>query len=219
MPDQNLAILAPQVTPGTKLQAISFSPYAMVSAQYATNSLGAEKGFPVVVDVTGLGKHNTLVNVHGMFTGKDVPPERIARVSALLNIGGVERWGQLFKSPDGGFTFKPYKTDVYVPPHTNAAVFQREGANLALSGYSPAPRNVSPAEKPAELSVSDIKQIDLVETDDGILRSVWRASSSDGRTIGYVKYGTPEELQRGIQLDAIIKENNLLKKYDLLDIE
>lgn len=219
MPDQNLAILAPQVTPGTKLQAISFSPYAMVSAQYAANSLGAEKGFPVVVDVTGLGKHNTLVNVHGMFTSKDVPPERIARVSALLNIGGVERWGQLFKSPDGGFTFKPYKTDVYVPPHTNAAVFQREGANLALSGYSPAPRNVSPAEKPAKLSVSDIKQIDLVETDDGVLRSVWRASSSDGRTIGYVKYGTPEELQRGIQLDAIIKENNLLKKYDLLDIE
>ena len=142
MPDQNLAILSPQVTPGTKLQAISFSPYAMVSAQYATNGLGAEKGFPVIVDVTGLGKHNTLVNVHGMFTGKDVPPERIARVSALLNIGGVERWGQLFKNPDGGFTFKPYKTDVYVPPHTNAAVFQRECANLAWSGCSPALRNV-----------------------------------------------------------------------------
>lgn len=218
MPAQNLAILAPQVTPGTNLQALSFSPYAMVSAQYAANSLGSEKGFPVVVDVTGLGRHNTLVNVHGMFTSRDVPPERIARVSALLNIDGAERWGQLLRSPDGGFFFKPYKTDVYVPPYTNAAIFQREGANLALSGGLPAQSNMPPAETPA-LSISDIKKVDLVETGDGILRSVWRASSSDGRTIGYVKYGTPEELQRGLHLDAIIKENNLLNKYDLLEIE
>lgn len=218
MPVQNLAILAPQVTPGTNLQALSFSPYAMVSAQYAVNSLGSEKGFPVVVDVTGLGRHNTLVNVHDMFTSRDIPPERIARVSALLNIGGVERWGQLFIKPEGGFSFKPYKTDVYVPPYTNAAIFQRDGANLALSGSLP-PQIMPPAEKTAELSISDIKKVDLVETDDGVLRSVWRASSYDGRTIGYVKYGTPEELQRGLQLDAIINENNLLNKYDLLEIE
>ena len=218
MPDQNLAILAPQVTPGTKLQAISFSPYPAVSALYAANSLSAERGFPVMVDVTGIGKHNALVNAHGMFTSRDIPPERIARVSALLNIGGAERWGQLLISPEGGFSFKPYKTDVNIPQTGNAAAFKKASDAMAGVGLIPQGGAASPASE-AVLSAEDIARVELVKTPDGVLRSVWRAYSADGQTVGYVKYGTEEELQRGLQLDAIIRENNLLKKYDLLEIE
>lgn len=219
MPDQNLAILAPQVTPGTKLQALSFSPYAAVSAQYAANSLSAEKGFPVVVDVTGLNKHNTLVNVHGMFTGKDIPPERIARISVLLNIDGVERWGQLSKAQNGGFYFRPYNIGVAVPPHTNAASFQKEIGNMAEQHILPVKRQSGVDSSSAALKVSDIDKVKRVVTGDGVARSVWRLYSSEDKSLGYVKYGTREELQRAFQLDEIIRKNNLLEKYNLLSIE
>lgn len=109
MPDQNLAILAPHVTPGTKLQAISFSPYASVSARYATSGLSSDKGLPVMVDVMGIGPKTAHINVHGMFTSLDIPPERIKRYSVLLNIGGKERWGELTRLKGGGFNFRPYK--------------------------------------------------------------------------------------------------------------
>lgn len=230
MPAQSLAILAPQVTPGTKLQAMSFSPYAMVSAQYATGSVSAEKPLPVMLDVTGINSNTALVNVHGMFTSRDIPPQRIIRYSVLLNIGGKEQWGEITRAASGGFIFKPYKLPNAVPANSNAAVFARDGNHLAVAapgGFEETLKNSSAvadineiqkvsASKTAVSEVVDVKNVDL---GDGMKRSVWEAKNAKGETIGYLKYGNLEEFERTKQIDRVIKENNLLGKYDLLEIE
>lgn len=222
MPDQNLAILAPQVTPGTKLQAISFSPYASVSARYATTSLDSNKGLPVMVDVTGIGPKTAHVNVHGMFTGLDIPPERIKRYNVLLNIGGKERWGELTRLEEGGFNFRPYKVSVSVPANTNAELYHKQGLNIGGLAGNAASEEAALSAVNAERQAFDgssVKKVELVNTNDGYLRSVWRSFDENGNIIGYVKYGTQEEMQRTLQIDAIMREKNLASKYDLLDIE
>lgn len=219
MPDKNLAILAPQVTPGTKLQAISFSPYASVSARYATTSLDAGKGFPVMVDVTGIGPKTAHVNVHGMFTGLDIPPERIKRYNILLNIGGKERWGELTRLDEGGFSFRPYKVSVSVPANTNAELYHRQAMNVGgLRGAAATLEPDASAVRPG-FDGASVAKVERVDTDGEQLRSVWRSFDKDGNVVAYVKYGTQEEVQRTLQIGAIMRENNLAAKYDLLDID
>jgi hypothetical protein len=69
--------------------------------------------------------------------------------------------------------------------------------------------------------LANVAQAKLVPVNDDIVeaRAVWELKDKDGKTIGYLKYGMMEEIQRTRLFNQIISDNNLQEKYPLLVIE
>ena len=67
-----------------------------------------KKFLPVVFHLKYVGPQNGATRLYSVEIPHDVPPEWIYKVSALLEINGKPRWGELKMGPDNLFFFSPY---------------------------------------------------------------------------------------------------------------
>ena len=84
-------------------------------------------------------------------------------------------------------------------------------------------RNIS--KKDIELNpnvLKNVKRAEMVITDYGpdvVTHAVWRLYDNVGKIVGYLKYGTEDELVNMKKMHKIITENNLLDKFDDINIQ
>ncbi len=65
----------------------------------------------------------------------------------------------------------------------------------------------------------DVASLKHVKSHESFERAVWEIRNSQGEITSYFKYGSRSELERTKQIDKIIKDNNLIEKYNLIEIE
>lgn len=84
-------------------RVICFTNSPEAAAKWAQARSNESFNIPVVVHVKNIPTGETIMH------GQDVPAEQILRVSALLNIDGQNVWGLIRYTPQGTFSFTPYK--------------------------------------------------------------------------------------------------------------
>ncbi|WP_424244294.1 hypothetical protein Dip510_001502 [Elusimicrobium posterum] len=95
---------------GNQYNAIFFSPNPVYGASYGIVRRTSEKPIPVVVHIRNENTmRRSLMIVSETEVFHDIAPEKISRVSALIEVDGVPTWGQV-QYNGGNFTFKPYVT-------------------------------------------------------------------------------------------------------------
>ena len=69
--------------------------------------------------------------------------------------------------------------------------------------------------------LNNVTEAILMFSDSGEVRAhaAWRLLDNHGRIVGYLKYGTEEEIARTKKADEDITKNNLLEKFNLINIE
>lgn len=93
------------------------------------------------------------------------------------------------------------------------------GIKIGKSGTIRKPQ-VMPKLDPTILT--NVNSADLVVTETSeqvITHAVWRLKDNNGKVVGYLKYGTEDELINMEKLHKIISENNLLNKFDAIKIK
>lgn len=74
---------------------------------------------------------------------------------------------------------------------------------------------------PTSFNFLDIAKLELVPSNSMAVgkRAVWKAYNSENKLVGYLKYGTEEEITRTKLFHKIVTENNLAEKYPLVNLE
>ena len=70
--------------------------------------------------------------------------------------------------------------------------------------------------------LKNVTRAEIVVTDYGpdvVTHAVWRLYDNVGKIVGYLKYGTEDELVNMKKMHKIITENNLLDKFDAINIQ
>ncbi|MCR5504885.1 MAG: hypothetical protein K6E94_04975 [Elusimicrobiaceae bacterium] len=111
-------------------------------------------------------------------------------------------------------------SDNYSDVNSMGKHYERVGLKADRNGVV---RNIS--KKDIELNPNVLKNVnraEMVITDYGpdvVTHAVWRLYDNVGKNVGYLKYGTEDELINMKKMHQIITENNLLDKFDAINIQ
>lgn len=111
-------------------------------------------------------------------------------------------------------------SDNYSDVNSMSKHYERVGLKADRKGVV---RNIS--KKDIELNpnvLKNVKRAEIVVTDYGpdvVTHAVWRLYDNVGKIVGYLKYGTEDELVNMKKMHKIITENNLLDKFDAINIQ